>query len=184
MGAMLAALLGSNAMAITLEQAQAQLNLVQSQQTGVVAVAKESLNILTEAGMSVDQAMSVLTDAMDNNFKPNELSQITAEMKQQLNEGIHSEFVAKTANSAISGDLSSSQTINAMNDFQGKVQQGMPAEQAFTSVNSQITDSTMASGSSTVKNSETAITNSTTGASENIDADVANSVGAGAGAFA
>ncbi|CAN0499940.1 unnamed protein product, partial [Phaeothamnion confervicola] len=88
--------------------------------------------------MPVDDALSVVTNAIKRDYKPADLRSVGVEMREQLQQGIPSSFVVKTADNAINANYSAERTVNALNAFQSKVNQGVPAEQAFVAVNSDI----------------------------------------------
>ena len=143
--ALVASLFAGAALAATPEEARAQLDRIPAADSRQAA--QEVLNTLVSSGASVDQALAVVSGAVTRNYSATEMRQVGAEMREQMRQNIPVEYVVNTARNAISANYPAANTVNVLNAFQGKVEQGIPAEQAFVSVNSDIVGTGTGTGS-------------------------------------
>ena len=144
---LLVALSSGTALAVTQQEANAQLDRILVME--IRDAAQEVLNTLVSAGCPVDQALLVVNNAVKHNYNAAELRQIGAEMSEQLQQKMPVDYVVKTADNAINANYPAKDTVKALNAFQSKVKKGIPAKQAFESVNSDIAGSRIGFGSGT-----------------------------------
>ena len=144
--ALVASLFAGAALAATPQEAHAQLDRIPVAES--LQAAHEVLDALVSAGAPVDQALAVVNDAVTHKYDASQLRQVGAEMREQLQQNIPAGFVVKTAGNAINANYPAAGTVTALNAFQGKVEQGIPVEQAFVAVNSNIVGSGFGAGAS------------------------------------
>ena len=144
---LLVALSSGTALAVTQQEANAQLDRIPAAESRQAA--REVLNTLVSSGASVDQALAVVNGAVTHHYSATEMRQVGAEMREQMQQKIPAEYVVKTAEHAINANYPAKNTVKALNAFQSKVKKGIPAKQAFESVNSDIAGSRIGFGSGT-----------------------------------
>ena len=144
---LLVALSSGTALAVTQQEANAQLDRIPAAASRDAA--QEVLNTLVSAGCPVDQALKVVNSAVTHNYSATEMRQVGAVMREQMQQKIPVDYVVKTADNAINANYPAKDTVKALNAFQSKVKKGIPAKQAFESVNSDIAGSRIGFGSGT-----------------------------------
>lgn len=174
LSALLVTLFNGVAVAATQQEAEAQLDRIPALDDR--SAAKQVLNNLVQAGMPVDDALSVVTNAIKRDYDPAGLRSVGAEMREQLQQGIPSGMVVRTAENAINANYSAAQAVGVLNAFQGAVNSGTPAEQAFVNVNSGI------GGSGAGEGSQAARSGTGTGTSNNDQTGAGTGTGTGSNA--
>ena len=135
--ALLSAFLSGHAVAVTEQEAHAQLDHVPAKAADARKSAHAVLGELVAVGVSVDQAYEVVRSAVEHNYSASDLRQIGAEMRDQIKQGIPSEHVSKIADEAIDAGNSASATQKVLDTFQANVEKGMPADQAYATRSSE-----------------------------------------------
>ena len=143
--ALIASLISGTALAVTQQEANAQLDRIPAAESRQAA--REVLNTLVSSGASVDQALAVVNGAVAHHYSATEMRQVGAEMREQMQQKIPAEYVVKTAEHAINANHSATDTVNTLNTFQSQVAQGVPAKQAFDAVNADMAGSGSGGGS-------------------------------------
>ncbi|MBT9590219.1 MAG: hypothetical protein IV089_04830, partial [Thiobacillus sp.] len=95
--ALLAAFLSGNAAAATEQEAHAQLDRIPAKAADARQAAHAVLNDLVSAGVPVDQAYEVVRSGFEKNYNASDLRQVGAEIREQVQQGIPAEHVAKIA---------------------------------------------------------------------------------------
>ena len=159
-GALVASLFAGAALAVTPQEAKVQLDRIPAADKRQAA--KDVLKTLVSSGASVDQALAVVSGAVTRNYSATEMRQVGAEMREQMQQQIPSEYVAKTAENAINANRSATDTVKTLNTFQSQVTQGVPAKQAFDAVNADMAGSGTGGGSPAARSGTGTGTSNTT----------------------
>ncbi len=131
--ALLSAFLSGHAVAVTEQEAHAQLDRIPAQAVDAKQTAQSVLSELVKAGVPVDQAYEVVRSCVEHNYSASDLHQIGNEIRGQVGKGIPAKYVAKAAGLAIGAGYSASATQKVLDNFQSRVEKGMPADQAYAS---------------------------------------------------
>ena len=122
--AMLVAFLSGNAVAATEQEAYAQLDRIPAVAADAQKAAHDVLSELVVAGVPVDQALEVVRSAVEHDYSAGDLSQVGAEIREQVQAGIPAGQVVAVADQAIDAGKSAAGTQDALNTFQQGAEQG------------------------------------------------------------
>ena len=136
--AVLTASLSTSAVAMTEHQANAQLDRIASSNESRQE-ARETLNTLIAHGVPVDQALAVVSSAVEHHYTASEIRQLGTGLRALLQDKVPAKYAVDTARRAIDANYSAADTFSTLNKFDRQVRQGVPAARAHAEINSAMT---------------------------------------------